>query len=63
MNNSKIGGIVGVLALLMIIGSRTITLSDFLSGFILGIGIVLELVAIYSVAKSMKKKDHIEEDK
>lgn len=53
--NKKTGfGIVGVLALIAIISSQALALSDFLSGFILGLAIVIELVSIYLFAKEIK---------
>jgi len=47
-------GIVGVLALIAIISSLTVSLPDFVGGLILGIGIATEVVAIYLMAKEIK---------
>lgn len=57
MKETRAWAIVGVVALLAIIGSISANLSPFLSGLIVGCGIVLEVLTVYKLAKSMKKKD------
>ena len=46
--------IVIALALLAIISSQALTLSDFLSGLVLGVSIVFELIAIVLFAKEIR---------
>lgn len=55
MNETKTYGIVGVLALIAIISSIGVNLPDFFSGLILGVGIALEIISIYKIAKSLKE--------
>lgn len=55
MNKKVSSGIAGVLALIAIIASLSLhSLPDFVSGLILGLAIVVEVIAIYSMAKEMK---------
>lgn len=47
---------VAIIALLAIIASQSLTVSDFVSGFILGVGIVGEVVALFQLSKNLKAK-------
>lgn len=57
MKETRVWAVVGVVSLLAIIGSFTANLSQFLSGLIVGCGIVLEVLTVYKLAKLMKKND------
>lgn len=57
MKETRVWAVVGVVSLLAIIGSFTANLSPFLSGLIVGCGIVLEVLTVYKLAKLMKKND------
>lgn len=48
-------GLIAV-ALIVSIASRSLDLSDFLSGFILGVSLVLEITALVLILRDIKNK-------
>lgn len=57
MKETRVWAVIGVVSLLAIIGSVSANLSPFLSGLIVGMGAVMEVITVYKLAKLMKKND------